>query len=289
MKKLKFGSECITCVLERFLSAAPCDAEDETKDIYIKRLLKLLYEAKEDDNAPLMVSKIYALQKELFGFGKDYSEVKKHFNLLMMKKEGELSEKIQKAEDPLKKALSFALVGNYIDFGAMSNVSEEELMGFFDKEEDISESEYNSLKEDLLKAERLVYLTDNCGEILLDKLFIKEIKKLNPNLSLTAIVRGDEVLNDATIKDANEVGLSGIAKVIENGNSVPGTHYKALSFEAKKAFYEADVIISKGQGNFETLAGQNKNIYYIFMCKCNLFTKCFNVPRFTGMLINELR
>lgn len=289
MERLEFRQDCIECVKKRFIKDYPSSASEEAKEEYEKRVLKLLSDSDENMRAPILVSYINQVQRELFGKTKDYSDIKSHFNSLMLKKEDELLKKIKAAKDPLKKALSFALIGNYIDFGAMASVSEEELMRFFEKEEEIDLHEYLKLKDDLTKAKKAVYLTDNCGEIVADKLFISEIRKLNPDLDLTVIVRGEEVLNDATLKDANEVGLTRIAKVIANGNSVPGTCLSLLSPEAKKAFDLADVIISKGQGNFETLCYSDRNIYYIFMCKCILFTKLFNVPRFTGQLINELR
>ncbi len=290
MERVEFRQECIDCVKRRFLKDYPDSFDKDTKAEYEERVLKLISESDESMRAPVLVSEIQKIQKELFGKIKDYKEIKKHFNSLMLSKENYLKEEIEKAKDPLRKALSFALTGNYIDFGAMDSVSEESL-GEFLKEEikGIDEREFENLKNDLLKAKKAVYLTDNCGEIVADKLFISEIKKFNPDLAITVIVRGEEVLNDATLKDAREVGLNLVTEVISNGNSVPGTSVSRLSDEAKEKFNSAEVIIAKGQGNFETLCYINKNIYYIFMCKCAMFTRIFNVPKFTGMLLNDLR
>ncbi len=289
MEKLEFGQECIDCVKKRFLKDYPSSAKNEAKEEYEKRVLGLLSEADGSMRAPVLVSEIQKNQRELFGCIKDYSPIKKRFNALMLKKEAYLKEEIEKAKDPIKKALTFALTGNYIDFGALASVSEDELIKFFEKEYDIDEKELLLLKEDIKKAKKAVYLTDNCGEILTDKLFISEIKKFNPDLDLTVIVRGEDVLNDATLTDAKEVGLDLVAEVIPNGNSVPGTSVSQLSKEAREKFDSADVIIAKGQGNFETLCYINKNIYYIFLCKCSMFTRIFGVPQFTGMLLNDLR
>ena len=101
------------------------------------------------------------------------------------------------------------------------------------------------------------------------------------------MVRGGEVLNDATEEDAGYTGMDRIARVIPSGNTVAGTVYDMLSENAKKALDSADIILSKGQGNYETLNGQGRHIFYAFLCKCDLFTERFNVPRLTGVFIEE--
>lgn len=132
-----------------------------------------------------------------------------------------------------------------------------------------------------------MYLTDNCGEIVMDKILIQQIQKKYPDLEIAILVRGAEVINDATMEDAAQVGLTEIARVLPNGTDIAGTWLEELSQEAKAVLESADVIISKGQGNFETLRKCGLNIYYIFLCKCDLFANTFQVPKLTGMLINE--
>ena len=132
-----------------------------------------------------------------------------------------------------------------------------------------------------------MYLTDNCGEIVMDKLLIEEIQKLNQKAEVTVIVRGLPVLNDVTMEDAIQVGLTEMVNVIGNGSEIAGTYLEDISEEAKNVIDDADVILAKGQGNFETLRMCGKNIYYIFMCKCEMFAKRFQVPRYYGMLIND--
>ena len=125
------------------------------------------------------------------------------------------------------------------------------------------------------------------GKIVLDKMFIEQLLKRFPHLRAGVMVRGGEVLNDATEEDARYAGIDQTARVISNGNSVAGTVYDMLSEEAKRALDSADVILSKGQGNYETLNGQGRHIFYAFLCKCELFTSRFDVPRLTGILIEE--
>ena len=116
---------------------------------------------------------------------------------------------------------------------------------------------------------------------------MEEVKKMNPQAKITAIVRGAEVLNDATLMDAEQVGLSDVAYVIDNGNDIAGTALEEIEGEPKELIKSADVILAKGQANFETMQGCGLNVYYIFMCKCEMFANMFGVPRFTGMLLND--
>ena len=134
---------------------------------------------------------------------------------------------------------------------------------------------------------KAVYITDNCGEVVLDKLLMEEMKRENPELSFTCIVRGAPVHNDATMEDALQVGLSSVSRVIPNGSWMNGTVLSQLSQEAREAIMAADLIISKGQANHETLLGSGLNVFYLFLCKCELFVERYGCPLFTGVLVRE--
>ena len=134
-----------------------------------------------------------------------------------------------------------------------------------------------------------MYVTDNCGEIVLDKIFIKHIKEAYPHLQITTMVRGKNVLNDATLEDAEEVGLKDIVPCIGNGNGAAGTVMRSLCEEARKMLLGADVIISKGQGNFESLWGEELNPYFFFLCKCKLFVRRFGLEQYASVFKREER
>ena len=138
---------------------------------------------------------------------------------------------------------------------------------------------------DLEKGKELLYLTDNAGEIGFDRVFLEVIADTFPNLSITVCVRGGPTQNDATREDAKVVGIP--FPVIDNGNSVPGTELSLLGAEAQAALNRADIILSKGQGNAETLLGCGYNIYYAFLIKCPRFIDRFQKPKLTPMLISE--
>lgn len=177
-------------------------------------------------------------------------------------------------------------------FGKAQDYTEEkeEFLSLFDRTGDsIDREEYDIFCRELEKARRLVYLFDNCGEIVLDKLVIGIIKERYPQLKITGIVRGMQVINDATMEDAVLVGLTREIEVMGNGDDAAGTILGRISKEARKNIEEADMILAKGQGNFESLFGCGLNIYYLFLCKCDWFMRRFQVERYHGMFVNEKR
>lgn len=291
MTPVRLNSECIECLLKKYLKFSPDGITEEQRIAYIQKLLKLLAEAPMCSGAPEIVDDISKLLYELFEFKEDYSETKRYFNALMMKMENEIFNNVKTDEDPLRLAICYAMTGNYIDFGAMKNVDSDKLKELLDDSHSIkvNGTELKNLKQDLEKAQKLVYLTDNCGEIVLDKILLNIIRIFYPQVKVDVIVRGIPVLNDVTMEDAVQVGLHEIFDVCDNGSSVAGTCLDRISDDAKAKIDSADVIIAKGQGNFETLRHCGKNIYYIFMCKCMMFARRFDVPQYSGMLVNDLR
>ena len=176
-------------------------------------------------------------------------------------------------DDPLKTALLYARIGNYIDFAALANVDSATVLSLLNEEnkDPLDENEYRRFREELASASRLVYLTDNCGEVVLDKLVVKLLKEFYPELAITVIVRGFPAINDATMEDAEEIGLTEITRVIGNGNDVGGTWLPHISEEARK------------------LLECGLNIYYLFLCKCEWFQRQFHAHPLEGMFINERR
>ncbi len=285
----KLKSVCVSCMLNSRINQFPQDAPEEKKVEYMTRVLKELGEMKDQHGPTIATSHIIDIQKEMFGCSQDYRELKGRFNQFVMEKASALQANIEKASDSLKRAIQYGIVGNLIDFIVMDSVDENRLEKMFAEASDylIDEETYQLLKQDVYNAGKIVVLLDNCGEIVVDKLLIQVIKRMNPNVQITAVVRGAEILNDATMEDAIQVGLTDVVDVIDNGNNMPGTCLQYISEKARTVIDEADVILSKGQGNFETLQGYNKNIYYIFLCKCEMIAEMFGVPKFSPMLVKE--
>ena len=256
---------------------------------YLAEIRQIIDSRREDDSAPYLVYLFQQVYRRHFGALNSYQQVKQEFNDLVLSLEDTIRARIHAAADPLAASLAYARAGNYIDFGAMNHVSGETLLELLDKAQlhDRDLPAYHSLTAQCRTAERFLLIADNCGEIVLDKLFLEQLRAAFPQLRLTVLVRGEEVLNDATAADAVYAGLDRIAAILSNGTSIAGTIYETLPDDAKAALDTADVILSKGQGNYESLTGQGRHVFYALLCKCDLFTSRFVVPRLTGILIEQ--
>ena len=280
---------CIECTYNKNINRYPKDADPALVREYQEKLRELLKTKSSEWVVPEMGSYIKQLRRDLFHEEEfDYSDIKRHFNDLLLDYEKQMAENIRNASDPMMLAVQYAMTGNYIDF-AVLKVEEEKLFELISKagEIHIDEAVYRQFLEEAAGAKRLTYITDNCGEIVTDKLLISELKRYNPDLEVTVLVRGAPVSNDATIEDALQVGMPSVARVMSNGTGMDGTILRALSEEARSNVHDADMLISKGQANYESLAGCGLNIFYLFICKCELFMNRFNVKQFGGILTRE--
>ena len=289
---MRLNPYCMCCQLNKQEQRIRKFTDKEKKVAYMQEIMMRYAQATEDDCAPSLSVEFKEIYQKYWNIpAEDYTEIKKEFNQLMMSLEEDLSRMIHQSPDPLESALIYARIGNYIDFAAMSHVDKDVVLSMIreEKKEPLDPEEYRRFCSELEKASSLVYLTDNCGEIVLDKIAVEILRKRYPDLKITVIVRGKPVINDATLEDARMCGLTKIADVIGNGSGVGGTWLPDISEEARSLLEQADVIISKGQGNFETLHECGLNIYYLFLCKCDLFVRLFDADLFQGMFVNEKR
>lgn len=286
---IRLNTDCINCMLKRYLTRIPDNLTETERLEYMQMICERVAFASKEEGAPVLVQSIKNELKLRYDIQEDYTEEKHYFNGMMLQKEEDIENVIAKSKDPILLALQYSMTGNYIDFGSMNVVDEEYLASLLDTvvERPVSVKTYEDMCKDLSKAKKLVFITDNCGEIVLDKVLVKSIKNKYPQVEITVMVRGGETLNDATMKDAQEVGMTELVKVIHNGNDIAGTCINKLSEEAVNCMNDADLILSKGQANFETLRGCGKNIYYIFLCKCDMFANRFGVEKYTGMFLND--
>ena len=274
---------CAECVYRK-QAARTDDAE------YLRYVRERLDSRGEKESAPFLV---YLFNQEFARRGgrrRSWKEVRKSCNDLTLRMEDALAERIRDASDPLAEALLLARIGNYIDFSAQQDVSRETFLRQFDasfSEKDLAV--YASFLRCCETGRRFLLLADNSGEIVLDKLFVRTLKARFPHLDITVMVRGGDVSNDALMEDAEYVGLTRETRVISSGKPIAGTVPDMLSDEAREALDRADVILAKGQGNYETLSGWGYHVFYAFLCKCEAFTTLFGVPELTGMLIEENR
>lgn len=256
---------------------------------YLSEIKEIIDNRNEEDTSPWLIYLFNRTYEKHFGQRPPYKEIKEKYNSLVLSMEDSLRNRIEASENPLAQALIFARAGNYIDFGAMNEVDEETFLSFFEEEklQDKESKVLESFLDQCGKARSFLLIADNCGEIVLDKLFLEQLKKSCPELQISVLVRGGEVLNDATREDAEYAGLDKVVEIISSGMPVAGTIYEMLPDQAKKVLDHADVILAKGQGNYESLSRQGRHIFYSFLCKCELFTERFQVPKFTGIFVEE--
>ncbi len=207
---------------------------------------------------------LYRMIAEQTGNPDIFADLKNLSNQTVLKMLPDLENKISQAADPLRTAALLTLAGNIIDYGSHQdfdvNRAVDECLN-----KDLAIDAIDELRTDLRRAGKILYLGDNCGELVFDRLLIKQFDQ-----EVTLAVKEKPIINDALPADAEECGLGGLCRIISNGTDCPGTPLRSCNNEFKKIFNEADLIISKGQGNFETLSEIPGPIYFFLMVKCEV-------------------
>ena len=282
-------TQCLLCHLRRNLETVKPLGTEEQAMAFAKDLMRLYLDAPEGVSSPWFNPAVADLMLQHYGLPLDrMKEEKELSNKFVLERLDLIRQKVENAPDPVFAGLQFAILGNYLDFAALQGqVSFEKLEQMLDRAFDLEldQEVYVNFCAELEAGKKLLYLTDNAGEIGFDRIFAEEIAKRYPHLEITFCVRGDIILNDATRADAAEVGIP--FPVIDNGNRVPGTQIDMLSQEARAALDNADVILAKGMANCETMFGCGYNVYYAFLVKCQRFVDRFQKPMLTPMLVRE--
>ena len=286
---ISIDTYCLQCLLRRNIALAQTLGTEEQAMAFAKEIMKLYLSAPEGVSSPWFGPKIADLLHDMYGLDYDrFRQEKLDSNRFVLERLPAIWEKVASAKDPVFAGLQFAILGNYLDFSALQGqVSFEKLEEMLDKalEMELDDQVYADLCRDLRRGGKLVYLTDNAGEIGFDRVLAEAIAAAYPEISITFCVRGAIAQNDATREDAAAVGIP--FPVIDNGNRVAGTQLDMLSEEAAAALSGADVILAKGMANAETMLGCGYNVYYAFLVKCQRFVTRFGKPMFTPMLVKE--
>lgn len=288
---MELTSACMRCLLDRREEELHKFQDEKKKAAYFREIVKILADEGETETAPYISVKMKEAYEKYFGQKEDFTKIKAYYNELMLSMEDEFSSRIRNSKDPVRTALVYAQTANYIDFGTGNDIKKENLLQLFDSADvqTIDACEYAQFTEDMKKAKRMVLLADNCGEIVLDKILLQILKETYPQASYTIMVRGAAVSNDVTREDAVQVGVDAVATVMDNGTNIGGTAPTHVPESVRDFLTGADVILAKGQGNFETAYGYGWPVYYLFLCKCNLFMQRFGKPKYGGMFIHESR
>ena len=275
--------DCVPCFLRQSLEAARSITEDVVvHERIVRDVLRMAAELDLDRSPPFVGQAIHRRLRELTGAKDPYLAAKRRFNSLAMEALPELAEAVRRDEDPLLAAARFAVAANAIDMGVASAISEADvrtaLRGLPGQ---ATYGDWEAFLGAAADATDILYLADNAGEIAVDRLVIEALGPAR----VTVAVRGAPVLNDATMADARQVGMDELVRVIDNGSDAPGTILDDCSTSFRRRFEQADLVISKGQGNFETLSGSGKGIAFWFKVKCPVVAHQVGLPVGTHALL----
>ena len=264
--------DCVPCFVRQVLDSMRMITDDEQlHEKVLREALKMASEMDLGQSPPAMAQKIHRFIRETTSVNDPYLEVKSRFNALALRMYPKLKQRIEASIDPIDTAVRLAIAGNIIDFGVDSSVDPTRV------EETIAASLTGALaaeslelfKELVSQAQDILYLGDNAGEIVFDRLLIEQL----PFEKITFVVKGGPILNDGVMEDAKTVGLTDIVDVIDNGSDAPGTILESCSETFCKRFDKSDLVIAKGQGNYETLSDIDKNIFFLVRPKCNVLAR----------------
>lgn len=275
---MRIHDKCLPCVVSQVIKVANITGVDKKEEL-LREVFTYLSKMDFEATTPEIIGEIFSMIKKNTNNPDPYKETRNYYNTLFLKLLPEFERKIKQAGNSFQLAVQYAIVGNIIDFNPIHNTLLEDIFNYFDKMQqlELAIDDSKALMEDILNAKTLLYLGDNCGEICLDKILLKKIKELNPNVKILFGVRGKPVVNDSIAIDAYAVGIDEYAEVIDNGDGSLGTVLKRTSSEFKEVYKKADVVIAKGQANYECLSEENKNIYFLLMTKCDVIANDIDV------------
>ncbi|MHA1439681.1 MAG: damage-control phosphatase ARMT1 family protein [Promethearchaeota archaeon] len=275
--------ECIGCIFDQIYKALKLLKPEISRDEIIETQKKMMdFLATTDilkEPGPKIGQKTYELIAETLGVRDPYKSLKEKYNNLALEYYDKIKEIVNRSDDPLFEALVVSALGNTIDLGSHHKIDLlNDIKNF--STDNLIINDIPDFKKSLKKAQELLIILDNCGEIVFDKILVETLKNLYPKLDIICSVRAGPIINDATILDAKFIGLNKITKVVE-GPATPGVELSLASKEFKRYFFSKEgIILAKGQGNFESLYRMpipNKDVYYLLKAKCSLMERIFKV------------
>jgi uncharacterized protein with ATP-grasp and redox domains len=262
--------DCFPCFIRQTIIALRFGTKDELlQERILKSILPEIQIA--DISMPPAFTTTFIHRKIRQLLGKDpFKELKSEYNEIALGLYPSLKTMVKESQNPLWTATRLAIAGNVIDFGIFTSV---DIEGTILKaiNNPLAVDEFDIFKKAISDTDTILYLTDNAGEIVFDRILIETL--ISTGKKVKVVVKGSAVINDSTIGDALESGLTGICEVVDNGSDAVGTILPWTSSAFQKLFRNAELIVSKGQGNFETLNGIQKNIFFLFQSKCDVVSK----------------
>ncbi len=221
---------------------------------------------------PEIAQQVYRVVYEITGNNDPYREAKDRANESAMSLYSRMKDTVDYSNEPLETACKLAIAANAIDLGAQSDYGSmnsilEDSLGY-----KLDQRNYQRFKKDAEKSALILYIADNAGEIVFDRLLIEQLLQIKKS-KIVFVVREKPIINDATLIDALKMGLDKLATIISSGSDAPATILSQCSSEMLALYNSADMIIAKGQGNYESLSERPENIFFMFKVKCPVIAR----------------
>ncbi|MDF1875881.1 DUF89 family protein [Sulfurimonas sp. SAG-AH-194-I05] len=268
---MNIDEACVGCIINQSAKVANALGADEAlTNSLLSSVENLSKDFSFSHNPPEIASYVYEKMAEIANKEDLYDEVKELSTQKALAFIPLLKEKLRQSNDKLLTATKIAVAGNVIDLAAAVEFDlTEELSKVF--QTDFARNDLEKLREELSHAKNVVVLGDNVGEHIFDYMFIEVLQELFPHATYSYFVRGKPIINDVTMKEAKEAGFASLCNLIDSGVNTPGFSYNRASPHAKELFDSADIVISKGMGNYECLTPQSrKNICFLLKVKCQV-------------------
>ncbi|MBI4326744.1 MAG: DUF89 family protein [Chloroflexi bacterium] len=275
--RLQTQFDCVLCLARQAREAVALAAPDrQVREVALRAALRFLSGVEWDLSASALGQKLHRLFRDVAGNPDPYASVKEQFNRRAAELVPIWRRRFAKRFPPLEVAVRLAIVGNLLDVGAKTQLKDDDVPAAFGRALNTPLiGSVTELSNAIRRARHILYLADNAGEIVFDRWLLAKL----PLGHFTLVVRGAPVLNDATLPDARWAGLAEFCEIISNGSDAPGTILHDCSPEFRERFEAADLILSKGQGNYETLAGENKHIFFLLKVKCAVIAEALGYPQ----------
>jgi uncharacterized protein with ATP-grasp and redox domains len=280
---MKTYLECIPCFFRQALSAARAATKDERAvKAVLDRVAGFIPSIPLDSPPPEIARLVYGAVREVTGVVDPFKAYKEKSIENALSFYGELKSAVDRSEDPLRAAVRMAIAGNVIDLAANPDFDlQAELKDF--SERALSVDHYESFRQRVEQARTVLYLGDNAGETVFDRVLIETMDK-----DTVYAVRDVAIINDAIIEDAQKSGIGEVARIISSGCDAPGTILERCSEEFLDIFRAADLVVSKGQGNLESLSGEEGPIYFLLKVKCPVIARHLGTQG-SGMVLKDSR
>lgn len=282
---MKIQNECVPCLIKRIIFEAEQSTND--KKVIKKTIQKTCYALSDlydpDGVSAEIATKVHRIAYDTLGNDDPYRELKKQSNEIAKTLIPRVEELIDVSDDPIRMSMLCSIVGNLLDFGIRGgSENPEKLSEVFENiiSEDLGYDDTEDVKNILSNSKKVIIFSDNCGEIVFDKVLCREINKFNPNIFLTLVVKGEKILSDATMEDAEELGFYEVVdEILTTGNFAVGVDFQNIPSDLRNALNDVDLIICKGMANYESFSETNyRPIVYLLRTKCTAIANSMGLP-----------